>query len=103
MSEGGKLLGTMDIVERFGVSEPTARAWLARGLLPAKKIDGRWVVPEDALESFVPPGKARMVPEEIRKKVIEYHGSILAASKEFGLSWRTVRRIRMEAAKCSKE
>lgn len=52
-------LGTAEVARRYGVATITVRRWCEAGLLPgAKKIGvgkrATWLIPESALEGFVP-------------------------------------------------
>jgi len=53
---GVRFLTTAEVAERFYVEHPTVWNWIQRGLLPAYR-HVNWMVREDDLEGFPPPGQ----------------------------------------------
>lgn len=45
-----------EAAERIGVSGPTFRAMLRRGDLPYQRIGVKWVIPSDAVDTFLRGG-----------------------------------------------
>ena len=49
----GRLFKTRDVADRYDVSMQTAQNWIRKGQLPgAYRVNGRWYVPESALEAL---------------------------------------------------
>lgn len=62
--QGDQVLTTAEVARRYAVCTTTARRWCERGLLSGAELVGTgqratWVVPEGALEGFVPPKPGR--------------------------------------------
>ncbi len=57
-------LGTEEVARRYGVTTMTVRRWCEAGLLLGARKEGigkraTWLIPESALEGFVPPRRRR--------------------------------------------
>ncbi len=59
-------LSTTQVAQRLGVSSATVAAWCRDGRLPAEKVNGRWRVPEEALQALPtapkPDGSPHIAP-----------------------------------------
>ena len=49
----GKLLTVANVARDLNVHQKTVRQWCHYGLLPAIKVDGRWLIHPKALAAFV--------------------------------------------------
>src|SRR6476660_7428225 len=43
---------------RIGATTRSVQRWIARGVLPARRVGGRWRVASDALDAFIAKGEA---------------------------------------------
>ena len=72
MTEG---LRPSEVARRLGTSTRTVQRWITGGLLPARRVGGRWRVAFDALDAFSPPTPSRE-PRAIGSVFVANRGEI---------------------------
>lgn len=50
-------LSVKELAEVLGVTTPTAYTWLQRGLIPAYKVGGAWVILRDEVRDHLAAGR----------------------------------------------
>jgi hypothetical protein len=82
-----RYLTPSEVADRFYVSTPAVNNWIWAGILPAVRY-GNWMIPEGALEGFVPPGQRSRVGR--RNWYTEEEDQFILRERASGKNWREI-------------